>query len=87
MIRVELSRVAILSWASLDDKESTVEQEDVKGDICKEQYFEKIVLLEKGWFSVNEKICYNVITGNCKEIILARLCPAEKMKALPIQVF
>lgn len=38
-----------MSWSSFDDKDiARPDPDDVKGDLNMEQYFEKIVLLQKG---------------------------------------
>ena len=51
-IRIELRGAAIVFWSAHEDKESpdksAFENDDVKGDCNKEQYFQKVVLLEKG---------------------------------------
>lgn len=49
VIRIDLCGIAVVCWNSFDDKDISVhDPDDVKGDLNKEQYFEKIVLLQKG---------------------------------------
>lgn len=54
-IRIELRGTAIVFWGAQEDKEKVekggVENEEAKGDCNKEQYFQKVVLLEKGLFN------------------------------------
>lgn len=48
VIRIDLCGIAVVCWNSFDDKDISVhDPDDVKGDLTKEQYFEKIVLLQK----------------------------------------
>lgn len=47
-IRIDLCGIAVVSWNSFDDKDiARPDPDDVKGDLNVEQYFEKIVLLQK----------------------------------------
>ena len=49
-IRVEVFGAAIVYWGNVDEKEinKDINPEDIKGDCNKEQYYQKVVLLETG---------------------------------------
>ena len=51
-VRIELRGTAIVFWGAQEEKERNekngAETDDLKGDCNKEQYFQKVVLLEKG---------------------------------------
>jgi hypothetical protein len=59
-IRIELRGVAIVFWGAQEEKEDAEKTEaqidETKGDCNKEQYFQKVILLEKGLSVFNQSI-------------------------------